>query len=154
MGARREAEDRLDDLQASVVRVEVPDTDGLLRGKRFSRDRFLETVEAGGMPWSQAIFCWDVAGHIYGNLQNQEWQSGFFGDVRVVPDLTTLSPVPWEPGVAAVLADAFDESGREVEVAPRTALRRMERGLAERGFERRTALELEFVLLHEAPEGA
>ena len=154
MGARREAEDRLDELHATPVRVEVPDTAGLLRGKRFSRERFLEAMEAGGTPWSQAIFCWDVAGHIYGNLQQQEWQSGFFGDVHIVPDMSTLAPVPWEPGTAAVLVDAFDASGREVDVAPRTALRRMERALAERGFEMRAALEFEFVLLQESPETA
>jgi len=149
-----EVEALLDEMQAATVRVEVPDIDGVLRGKRFSRDRFLRAVESGGVPWSQAIFCWDVAGHIYGNLQHEDWQSGFFGDVVIVPDLATLSAVPWEPGAAAVLADAFDASGREVAVAPRTALRRLERALAERGFEVRAALELEFVVLRETPESA
>jgi glutamine synthetase len=150
----RSAAEFLQQHQARVVRVEVPDVDGVLRGKRFSAERFLQGVRAGGIPWSQAIFCWDVAGHVLRPLQSEEWQSGFFGDVVVVPDTSTLAPVPWEPGTVAVLADAVDARGREVAVAPRNALRRLDEALAERGFQVRAALEIEFVLLRESPESA
>src|SRR5439155_12924093 len=64
------------------------------------------------------------------------------------------APVPWEPGTVAVLADAVDARGREVAVAPRNALRRLDQALAERGFQVQAALEVEFVLLRESPESA
>lgn len=137
-----------------TVRVEVPDVDGVLRGKRFGAERFVGAVRAGHIPWSQAVFCWDVAGHIYGNLGREEWQNGFFGDMMTVPDLATLACVPWEPSTAAALVDSEDASGREVQVAPRDTLRRLESELADRGYEVRAALEFEFVLLKETPETA
>jgi glutamine synthetase len=156
------SQDRRDDVErateylqehdAAVVRLEVPDIDGVLRGKRLTPSRFLRGLQSGGFAWSQAIFCWDIAGRIYGNLRDEAWQNGFFGDIVVVPDLSTLAPVPGEVGAVGVLADARDARGREVPVAPRTVLRRVDRALHERELEIHAAVELEFVLLRETPE--
>jgi glutamine synthetase len=134
------------------VRIEMPDLDGVVRGKRYSAQRLEAIVAAGRAGWSQAIFAWDLEAHVYGNLRPQPWMSGHFGDVYAVPDVDTLALVPWEDATAAVIVDCVDAEGRPVEVAPRAVLRRAESQLRERGLTVRAGVELEFVLLRETAE--
>jgi glutamine synthetase len=134
------------------VRIEMPDFDGVIRGKRYSIERLAAALDSGRLGWSQAILAWDLGAQIYGNLRPQPWMSSYFGDVYVVPDLDTLSRAPGEDATAAVMVDCFDVHGRRIDVAPRAVLNRVEDQLAERGLVVRAGVELEFVLLRETPD--
>lgn len=71
---------------------------------------------------------------------------GPVGEVRLVPDLETLSALPFAPGHARVMGD-MRVDGAPWPLCPREFVRRMERNLAERGLEVRAAFENEFYLL-------
>src|SRR2546429_6020673 len=62
------------------------------------------------------------------------WEQGY-GDIRCVPDLSTLRRATWLEHTAIVLCDVVDEEGNAlVSVAPRTILKRqVERAAAAGG---------------------
>jgi glutamine synthetase len=70
-----------------------------------------------------------------------------------MPDWSTLRPVPWEPGVAAVLCETQRQDGRPIGVDPRTALRDAVQRLAAAGYEARAGVEYEFFVFHHDGEG-
>jgi len=70
-----------------------------------------------------------------------------------VPDLATLVQLPWEPNVAACLADLRRVDGTPEPTDPRGAVRRAVAGFEELGFAPVVGPELEFFLL-EADERA
>jgi glutamine synthetase len=96
------------------------------------------------------VYCLTVADEVFdGPLCHAD--TGY-PDVVVVPDQSTLRPVPWEPSTAAVLADVMTKAGDPYPLCPRDAVRRAERRLAAVGFEARMAVEFEFFLLSGSPE--
>ncbi len=68
-------------------------------------------------------------------------------DVLARPDLSTLRTLPWEPGVAHVLADVFDPDGTPSAIDPRTVLKKVLEQFAWLGQQPIVAPELEFFLL-------
>jgi glutamine synthetase len=68
-------------------------------------------------------------------------------DMLAVPDLTTLIDLPWEPGVAHVLADAVNPDGTPAAEGPRQVLRAVAERFAELGLTPVIGPELEFFLL-------
>ncbi len=71
---------------------------------------------------------------------------GPVGEVRIVPDLETFRVLPYAPHTGAVLTDHMRLDGTPAPVCQRSFLRRMERGLADRGLVLRAAFENEFSL--------
>ncbi|MBV8710260.1 MAG: glutamine synthetase [Solirubrobacterales bacterium] len=71
---------------------------------------------------------------------------GPVGEIRLVPDLETFRVLPYAPHTAAVLTDHMRLDGAPAPVCQRSFLKRMERGLAERGLSLRAAFENEFSL--------
>ncbi len=71
---------------------------------------------------------------------------GPVGEVRIVPDLDTFRVLPYAPRTGAVLTDHMRLDGTPAPVCQRAFLRRMERGLADRGLVLRAAFENEFSL--------
>ena len=71
---------------------------------------------------------------------------GPVGEVRIVPDLETFRVLPYAPRTGAVLTDHMRLDGTPAPVCQRSFLRRMERGLADRGLVLRAAFENEFSL--------
>jgi glutamine synthetase len=77
------------------------------------------------------------------------WDKGY-GDLRALPDFSTLRVGAWLDKTAIVLCDAVAEDGDDwIEVAPRTVLRRQIGRLAEHGLLPMMASELEFFLFDE-----
>ncbi len=74
------------------------------------------------------------------------------GEVRLVPDWDTLTPLPFAPGHARVLGD-MRQNGQPWPLCPREFLRRMVGEAARAGLEVRAAFENEFYLLRRTPEG-
>jgi glutamine synthetase len=71
---------------------------------------------------------------------------GPVGEVRLVPDLETFRVLPYAPHTGAMLTDHMRLDGTPAPVCQRSFLKRMERGLAERGLELQAAFENEFSL--------
>ena len=70
------------------------------------------------------------------------------GDLRLVPDLSTLSAVPWESDpTAQVICDMSDYQGNAVSYTPRTVLRKVLAAYEAKGWKPVVAPEIEFYLV-------
>jgi glutamine synthetase len=78
---------------------------------------------------------------------------GPVGEVRLVPDLETFRVLPYAPRTGAVLVDLVGLDGHPAPQCPRSFLKRMAAGLAERGAELEVAFENEFSLAVPADGG-
>ena len=98
-----------------VIRVSYPDLIGVDRGRDVLIDE-LPTVMGHGIAFCRAVFHTSPRGDvvpIQGGLE-----SGL-PDIKVVPDLTTLTDLPWEPGAAWCLGDTFAQDGAPRAESPR-----------------------------------
>lgn len=123
------------------------DLDGVLRGKYVSLDK-LESALAKGFGFCDVIFGWDVADVLYDNAKVTGWHTGY-PDAHAVLDPSTLRNVPWEPGVAAMLADFRDEQGNAHPACPRSLLRRVIARAEKLGYRPMVGAEYEFYLFKE-----
>ena len=90
-----------------VLRVGYADLIGSERGRDVLVNRFARTVGSG------VAFCRSVFGTTpMGDVVDIEGglEAGL-PDVLAFPDISTLQTVPWEPGVAHVIADMFNPDG-------------------------------------------
>ncbi|MBT4608729.1 MAG: type III glutamate--ammonia ligase [Gemmatimonadetes bacterium] len=71
-------------------------------------------------------------------------------DMFAVPDPSSLIQLPWRPNVGWLAADLHMD-GKEVEHAPRNALKRVLKGAAEKGYRLKHGVECEYFLI--TPEG-
>src|SRR5690606_28712520 len=75
------------------------------------------------------------------------------GDLKLMPDLSTLSAVPWETDrTAQVICDLVHQDGRTVEFTPRNVLKRVVEAYAQHGWEPVVAPEIEFYLVRKNPD--
>ncbi|GAA2563525.1 glutamine synthetase family protein [Mycolicibacterium diernhoferi] len=139
--------------QVSTVQFGMTDLDGQLRGKFVPADVFLDSIATRGSSIPNIVFGWDIEDTLMDCFSVSGWHTGF-SDVVLMPDLTTLRPVPWEPGHAFVLCDVVHTDGSEVSVVPRTVLARQVARAAALGYRVTAGYELEFYLYRETPETA
>ncbi len=145
----RAAREQLEQLGATRVRIEMPDTDGTLRGKYVSVDKIL----AGkGASVSDVYYTLTIADDVFEDSPLTGPDTGW-PDVVGMPDWSTLRPVPWERGLAAVVCDVRTKAGEPLGVDPRHALRSACERLAEDGFEARFGTEYELYVFHLDAEG-
>ncbi|CAI7976140.1 glutamine synthetase [Frankia sp. Hr75.2] len=132
------------------VIVAVPDLQGRLVGTGLSPEYFREEVLGGdGLGACAYLHAVDVEMETGPGYAYDPWEGGF-GDLRLVPDLSTLGHAPWHPESAIVIADAVWPDGTPVDVAPRTVLRRQLDRLAALGLRALAGTELEFLVFEEA----
>ncbi|MBG0851892.1 glutamine synthetase [Streptomyces spinoverrucosus] len=131
-----------------VVRVTYPD----LIGTDRARDVLLDHLPAAcdhGLAFCRAVYHTSPQGDVVpvaGGLD-----SGL-PDICVRPDLDTLTPLPWEPGVASCLGDVTDPStGLPAPESPRDLLRAVLDRCAEQGLRPVVGPELEYFLCDAAP---
>jgi glutamine synthetase len=128
-----------------TVIVAFSDMQGRLMGKRVSARFFLDEVAEGGAECCNYLFAVDVDMNTVGGYAMSGWDTGY-GDMVMMPDLTTLRRIPWLPGTALVLADLVWHDGSPIEPAPRRVLRRQLDRLRQRGLRAYVATELEFMV--------
>jgi glutamine synthetase len=133
----------------TTVRVLYPDLHGVARGKEVPISEFDHALEKG------LCFCSAVMGT---DLRHTPVRGGDEGypDLMAKPDLPTLAPLPWEPGVAVCLANLEPAEGGAPIPDPRGAVRRVAQRLGGLGFAPVVGPELEFFLLRRdaaAPRG-
>ncbi|GGT01883.1 glutamine synthetase family protein [Nonomuraea spiralis] len=142
--------DRLSERGVDVVRVTYPD----LTGTDRARDVLLESLPDAvghGLAFCRAVYhstprggTADISGGLDAGLP----------DIAVVPDLATLAPLPWEPGVAWCHGDVVDPAtGAPAPESPRDLLRAVLARCAEQGLRPVVGPELEYFLCDPAPAG-
>ena len=137
-------------LDAGVDRVRVHFTDllGVSRNKVVPTS-VLDEVCEDGINFCISAFCVDHAGDVIeGTGLGAELD---FRDAQVVPDLSTLTVVPWERSTAIAIGDVVMD-GEPLPASPRQLLRRAADELAVRGLRAVAGHELEFFILR--PNGS
>ena len=130
--------------QCELVDLLLPDMNGLLRGKRITRDA-LEKVYADGVCLPMSLIATDITGNTV-----EETGLGYdIGDedriCRPVPG--SLRPVPWSPRpMAQLLLSMEDAQGGNFVANPREVLKRVLERYRARGLKPVVAVELEFYL--------
>ncbi len=145
--AMEAAEADLTTRDIDVVRLGYSDMIGAERGRDLLVRRFARTVGDG------VAFCRSVYGTSpMGDVVDMEGgMSAGLPDVVAVPDLSTLQRVPWESGVAHVIADVFNPDGSRSQESPRNVLRGVVDRFAELGMRPMVGPELEFYVLDPDP---
>jgi glutamine synthetase len=73
-------------------------------------------------------------------------------DIAAMPDLSSYTPVPWEPKLARFACDIYVD-GEEWPYDPRTILRRQLEKARAKGYEFKIGLELEYFLVRATEDG-
>ena len=102
-----------------VLRLMFADVIGINRSKDLLVSQ-LERSAAHGPTFCQGLWVTTTRG---GVLDGQGSMSDGLPDLLARLDPSTIRPIPWEPGVAMVIADAFEPNGSPSEIAPRSVLR-------------------------------
>ncbi len=131
---------------AHTVALGVPDGIGRLIGKRVPADRY-EELAAHGMPMPDFHLATGIDNEPVDSLPESGLHLGLRNGV-LRPDARTLRRLPWAPGTALVICDAYDADGNAAESAPRWVLRRQVERLERASLSVRCASELEFYLYH------
>ncbi|HLJ99478.1 MAG TPA: glutamine synthetase family protein [Streptosporangiaceae bacterium] len=133
-----------------VVRVSYPDLIGVDRGRDVLLDELPAAVEHG-LAFCRAIYHTSPMGDVVPVAGGLE---AGLPDISVVPDLSTLTPLPWEEGAAWCLGDAYLPSGDPAPEDPRGVARRVSAALASLGYTLVCGPELEFYVCEQDESGA
>ncbi len=136
-----------------TVLLAIADMEGRLQGKRLTASHFLGEVLEHGAEGCNYLLAVDVDMETVDGYAMSSWEHGY-GDFEMKPDLSTLRPIPWQPGTVMVIADLQWADGREVVASPRQILRRQLDRLAERGMIANAGTELEFIVFKTTYEDA
>ena len=121
------------------VEAFVPDMAGSARGKIIPANKF----GSGQLKMPEAIFTQTITGDYIDDPNNVEDR-----DMLLIPDPSTLRPVPWLADPAAsVFFDCFLRNGEKVNKSPRAVLQNVLAKFADRGWVPVVAPEVEFYLL-------
>ncbi|MDH4991319.1 glutamine synthetase family protein [Aquamicrobium lusatiense] len=127
----------------------TPDQAGVARGKMMPSSKFTSNTS---LALPSAVFMATISGGY------PEDGNGFVypeddGDLKMVPDLSTLTVVPWEDDpTAAVICDLVHQDGRTVEFTPRNVLKNVVAAYDKLGLKPVVAPEIEFYLVHKNPD--
>jgi glutamine synthetase len=140
--------------EVDTVVCAAPDPYGRMVGKRLTVPAFTRLcVEGEGVGASTFVFAVDVD-MMPLDLPVSSAENGW-ADFRLVPDMSTMRRIPWEPNAAFVICDAYEMgSDALLEVAPRTILRRQVERAERAGYTFRFASELEFYIARVSPAEA
>ncbi|MDH4383717.1 MAG: glutamine synthetase family protein [Gammaproteobacteria bacterium] len=119
----------------------IPDFSGVARGKIMPASKFWKE-ERLRLP--EGVFVQTVTG----DYPDEDTTDPTEPDMLLRPDVSTIRLVPWaaEP-TAQVIHDCYYNDGREVDLAPRTVLKRVLELYHRRGWKPVVAPELEFFLV-------
>src|ERR687893_1143089 len=128
------------------VRFVFVDHAGIPKTKAVYRDAFERRARAG-VGLAKGVLALDPSGALHP-------ESGLspVGEVRLVPDLSTLIPLPFARGQAMVACDMTEPDATTLwDGCPRSALKRVLGRLAERGYRAVASFEAEFYV--RGPDG-
>jgi glutamine synthetase len=126
------------------IRVLYPDLHGVARGKEVPIAEFDDVIEKG------LCFCAAVMGTDLRHTPVVGGEEGY-PDLIARPDMSTMTTLPWEPGVASCLANLEPAAGGAPIPDPRGTLRGAVDDLRASGFDPIVGPELEFFLVQRDP---
>ncbi len=135
----------IDDGKIDTVIVAFTDMQGRLVGKRASARLFKEEISSHGAECCNYLLAVDVEMNTVDGYRISSWEKGY-GDMAMIPDLSTLRLVPWIPGTALVMADLTWLDERPVDPSPREILKKQIARLTEKGLVAYVGTELEFIV--------
>jgi glutamine synthetase len=140
------AADELNRQGIDVVRLGYCDLIGTDRGRDLLVNRFARTA-GGGVAFCRSVYGTSPRGDV---IDMAGGMSDGLPDLLAFPDVSTMQPVPWAPGVAHCIADLFNPDGSPSQESPRQVLRSVCERFAELGMRPIVGPELEFYLLEES----
>ncbi len=142
--------------EIDTILMVFPDQQGRFMGKRVTGDFFREDIlrGEGAIHACNYLLAVDMEMEPLPGYRYANWDTGY-GDLKAVPDMTTLRVIPWLEKTALVICDALDEETNEpIEVAPRQILKRQIERATQAGYVVKTGSELEFYLFKDSFDGA
>ncbi len=122
----------------------TPDLAGVPRGKMMPSKKFLDRSTLA-LPCS--VFMQTISGD-YPEESDTFHYPPNDGDLRLIPDTSTLCAVPWESDpTAQVICDMVDQAGNAVSYTPRNVLKRVVAAYNNIGLRPQVAPEIEFYLV-------
>ncbi|NLS00147.1 glutamine synthetase [Rhizobium sp. P38BS-XIX] len=122
----------------------TPDLAGVPRGKMMPTSKFTSNTS---LALPSAIYRHTISGEYPEETESFRYEPRD-SDLKLVPDLSTLSVVPWESDpTAQVICDIVNSEGEEVSYTPRNVLKRIMGLYSERGWKPVVAPEIEFYLV-------
>lgn len=122
----------------------TPDIAGVPRGKMMPSSKFTSNTS---LALPSAIYRHTISGEYPEETGNFRYDSRD-SDIKLVPDLSTLSVVPWETDpTAQVICDIKGSTGEKVNYTPRNVLKHVVDLYREKGWKPVVAPEIEFYLV-------
>jgi glutamine synthetase len=136
----------MDQHRITEVECLIPDMAGQARGKIVPRHKYNPAV---GLRLPEAVLTMTVTG----DYPEEDFTSVADGDMLLIPDPSTLCPIPWakEP-TAQIIHDCRRFDGSETPLSPRNVLRRILRLYEAEGWQPVIAPEMEFYLVQVEPD--
>jgi glutamine synthetase len=142
----REMLKSLDELRIRFVRILWCDNANIIRGKAVHRGALSDYLQHGvGISAAQQAIPVMYDAPVPGS------GLGPVGEVRLLPDWDTFTPLPYAPGHARVMGDMVN-NGSAWAICPRNFLKRMVAEAKREGLEVIAAFENEFYLLRQIPD--
>lgn len=138
---------RLDDSDTELVRLVFVNNSGVPRGRVVDAET-LPSVLENGTNVTQAMQSFNALDRLA-----PDGRYGPAGEVRVVPDPSTFTTLPYADRTAIMLADLHDLDGSRWAAGPRARLREYLAEIGEAGYESRLAFESEFYYTDETDDG-
>jgi glutamine synthetase len=122
----------------------TPDLAGVPRGKMMPSSKFTSNTS---LALPSALYRHTISGEYPEETASFRYEPRD-SDLKLLPDLSTLSVVPWETDpTAAVICDIVNTEGKAVSYTPRNVLKNVVRLYNERGWKPVVAPEIEFYLV-------
>jgi glutamine synthetase len=141
--------ERLREQGVDVVRVSYPDLIGVDRGRDVLVGELGAAVEHG-LAFCRAIYHTSPRGDV---VPVQGGLEAGLPDITVYPDLSTITPLPWEPGAAWCLGEAYAADGEVAGESPRSVARGVASQLEAAGYSLVCGPELEFFVCEQHQDG-
>ncbi|ATO56919.1 glutamine synthetase family protein [Bartonella sp. 1-1C] len=127
----------------------TPDQAGVARGKMMLSKKFTSDTS---LALPSSVFMSTISGNYPEDGNGFEYPKAD-GDLRLKPDLSTLTIVPWEEApTAQVICDLIYQNGQAVEYTPRNVLRTVIDFYTQMGLKPVVAPEIEFYFVQKNPD--
>lgn len=127
----------------------TPDQAGVARGKMMPSSKFTSNTS---LALPTAVFMATISGGYPDDGRGFAYPEDD-GDLKLEPDLSTLSIVPWESDpTAQVICDLVRQNGEIIEFTPRNVLKRVVAAYARHGWRPVVAPEIEFYFVNRNPD--
>lgn len=139
-----EVKEAIKEAGVHTVRIEFADQHGVARGKIVPASRLEEVMEEG-INCAQPTFSLDLAYGIPPGTGTAEEVE--FADMTIIPDPSTFSLVPYQPGTARFIGDIF-VGDKPFPYSPRGLLKKVVQLYHDQGLDPIVATELEFFVFN------